>query len=442
MPNFRRTSVRKPAFHRTAAVAVLTVFVSSLASAATLCVNPGGNSGCKSTIGAAVSAASPHDTIVVWAGTYYEEVTISKSVSLVGAPHAWPIISALNKPVAIFVDGTAAAPNPGVADVLISGFRIRDANYEGILIANGWNVTVTNNVVADNNKSLDTSGGTCPGIPAFETNEGEDCGEGVHLMGTAHSFIVQNEIEHNAGGILITDETGPAYDNLISGNTVHDNPYDCGITLASHGPAKTLIPTATLPYGVTHNTISHNLSARNGLAVEGAGAGVGIFAPFPGTTAADNVVINNDVRDNGLPGVTMHNHAWAPSPAPAVNLNNNSIVDNYIAGNGKDTEDAATSGPTGINLFSLAPVNGTMIYGNTFGRESIDVAFRAPAGELAAHFNNFSDATGVDNLGAGTIDATENWWRCPSGPSGIKCSAATGPSIFTNPWLLTSFRGD
>ena len=46
---------------------------------------------------------------------------------------------------------------------------------------------------------------------------------------------------------------------------------------------------------------------------------------------------------------------------PPVNLNDNVIVGNHISGNAADTEDAATPGPTGINLYSVAPVWGTVI---------------------------------------------------------------------------------
>ncbi len=101
---------------------------------------------------------------------------------------------------------------------------------------NATDVTITGNDVLDNNQSLDIAAGMCPGIPAFETNEGMDCGEGIHLMATDHSSLVRQRSEHNSGGVLITDETGPSHDNLISGNFVHDNPFACGITMASHGP--------------------------------------------------------------------------------------------------------------------------------------------------------------------------------------------------------------
>ena len=294
-------------------------------------------------------------------------------------------------PNGIFINGMWAAPNAGVADVLISGFKVRNANFEGILIVNASNVTLVDNHVLDNNLSLDIAGSSCPGMPAFETNEGDDCGEGIHLMAVDHSSVVRNESDHNSGGILITDETGPNHDNLISGNSVHDNPFDCGITIASHGPATSVIPTAGLPFGVTKITVAHNDVRRNGFQVPGAGAGVGIFAPFPGTTAAGNVVIDNDLRDNGLPGVTMHNHAAFPAPAPPVNMNDNVIVGNHISGNGEDTLDAATSGPTGINLFSVAPVTGTVVSQNDIDDEAIDVAFNVPAGQMNLHLNDFNN---------------------------------------------------
>jgi parallel beta-helix repeat protein len=429
---------------RVIGVGVLALFgASSLAMAATWCVKPSGKSGCSSTISAAVAAAAPGDTIRVWEGTYKEQVVITKSLSLVAVEKGESIIDAKGRPNGIFVNGMWAAPNAGVADVLISGFKIRNANFEGILVANGSDITIVNNHVLDNDKALDIATPACPGIPAFETNEGEDCGEGIHLIGADHSSVVRNEVEDNSGGILISDETGASRNNLISGNHVHDNPYDCGITMASHGPATSVIPTATLSYGVMNNTIVHNNSSHNGFQVPGAGAGVGIFAPFPGTTASGNVVADNDLHNNGLPGVTMHNHAAAPSPAPPVNLNDNVIVGNRISGNAADTEDAGTSGPTGINVFSVAPITGTVISQNVFEDEAIDIAFKAPVGQLSVHFNDFDTwGIGVENLGTGTVNATDNWWHCHAGPEGKGCTTVSGPGVWFTPWLTSRFNNN
>lgn len=409
-------------------------------TAATLCVDEDGKPGCMATISAAVAAASPGDTIRVEPGTYHEQVVITKSLSLVASRHRMPVIDATGLNNGIFVNGMAAAPNAGVAAVVISGFNVENANFEGILVANATDVTLLDNKVHDNNRALNIAGATCAGIPAFETNEGEDCGEGIHLMGTDHVSVVRNDVGYNSGGILISDETGPSHANLITGNNVHDNPYDCGITIASHGPATSIVPSQHLPFGITNNTVADNLSVHNGYQTPGAGAGVGIFAPFPGTTNAGNVVIHNEIRNNGLPGVTMHNHAWSAF-APPVNLNDNVIVGNHISGNAADTQDAATPGPTGINLYSVAPVWGTVISQNVIDDEAVDVAFKAPAGHVEVHLNNFFDmGVGVDNLGAGTVSGTENWWKCPRGPGASGCATVEGTGVTIAPWLTSPFE--
>src|SRR5215469_7224885 len=56
------------------------------------------------------------------------------------------------------------------------------------------------------------------------------------------------------------------------------------------------------------------------------------------------------------------------------NVDDNLIVGNYIAGNGADTADAATPGPTGINVFGVAPIVGTVIADNVIKDEQVDIA--------------------------------------------------------------------
>lgn len=409
-------------------------------AAATLCVNPNGKAGCKSSIAAAVAAAPTGAVIEVEQGTYTGPITITKSLSLVAAPGATPNINATGQSNGILISGLSATPNAGVANVIVSGFNVHGANFEGILVVNASNVTLLDNHVHDNNKALTST--ACPGIPAFETNEVMDCGEGIHLMAVDHSFVLRNLVENNSGGILITDETGPTTANLIKGNTVRDNGYACGITMASHPAANAAGPIMAVDYGISHNIISYNDSHHNGLAVPGAGAGVGIFAPGPGSTNIANVVIGNTLYDNGLPGVTMHNHASVPN-APPIFFNDNVIVGNHIYSNAADTADAATGGPTGINVYSVAPMTGTIIAQNDIRDESIGVAFNAPAGStLITHFNDFGGRlTGIDNLGSGSIDATNNWWGCANGPS-AHCSWTKGTGITTTPWLTRPFDLD
>src|ERR1700679_4069492 len=60
----------------------------------TLCVNPKGTGGCYSTITAALAAAGAGSTINVAAGTYAEDVVITKSVYLIGAGSSKTIVNA------------------------------------------------------------------------------------------------------------------------------------------------------------------------------------------------------------------------------------------------------------------------------------------------------------------------------------------------------------
>ncbi|MGC2201115.1 MAG: right-handed parallel beta-helix repeat-containing protein [Stellaceae bacterium] len=408
-----------------ASTALLTTTYKS-AIAVTLCVNPG-KSGCFAKIGDAVNAASAGDTIQVASGKYPEgDIVIGKSLSLIGANSAKTIINAAGKGNGLYIDGL---DNPGLSEVVVRGFTIQNANFEGILVTNASSVTISDNRVVSNDLALNPSVPSCPGQPAFETSEDFDCGEGIHLSGVDHSTVANNFLENNSGGVLLSDDTGLTHDNLVTGNVARNNPFDCGITLASHILYAHL--PSTTPRGVDHNTISDNESSGNGLAVEGAGAGVGLFVSPPGLQASGNVVIGNRLTGNGLPGVAFHLH----TASPGQNLDNNLIVGNYIAGNGADTEDAATPGATGINVFGVAPITGTVIVQNVIKDEAVDIAANTPA-LVDVHLNNLLGKNiGIDNLDSGTVNATENWWGCLGGPGAPGCTTVAGPGVTFIPFL-------
>jgi parallel beta-helix repeat protein len=403
-----------------AASAAVIVGLNHPALAATACVTPGGGSGCAATISAAVAAASPGDTILVGHGTYAENVVITKPLSLIGERRENTIIDARGLANGVYVDGF---DHPGLGHVTVAGFTIENAVTEGVFVSNASYVRIADNRILDNDQGL--SGDTCSLFVPPDNPQGEDvdCGEGIHLSGVDHSTIASNIVERNSGGILLSDDSGPTHDNTITGNTVADNAFDCGITLASHNPMG--------PNGVSHNTVAGNDVSRNGLS--GAGAGVGLFTPAPGTAVFGNVVIGNTIVGNQLPGVAMHSHA------PSQNLNDNQIVGNEIADNGADTGDAATPGPTGINVFGVSPITGTTITGNVIEREAVAIAARTPA-EVDAHFNDLMNhQVGVANSGSGTVDASENWWGCPGGPGANGCASTMGPDILFTPWLTRPF---
>lgn len=417
---------------------VVAALLAGQAPAATLCVNQTPSSGCAyTTIGAAIAGASAGDTITVAPGIYNEGVHITIPLSLVGAGAAQTAINATGQSNGIFIDGTTSAGGPNTLnEVTVTGFTVENANFEGILVANASSLTLARNRVVSNDLALhpgatDTES-SCPGLTSvhpFETDEAFDCGEGVHLIGVDHSTVTDNIVAQNAGGILLTDETGPTHNNLIEGNRIADNAYDCGITLASHPPAA--ISRSSAPLGVFGNVVANNESSKNGLAVGGAGAGVGLFAPGPHNRTSGNVVIGNRLVNNGLPGVAIHNHA----PTQNIDLADNIITGNYIAGNGPDS-DVGTMVPTGISVSGVSSISGAVISRNVFARETDDIAVNNAGATVDVHLNNFDSlGTGVANLGTGTVNATENWWGCPRGPGGPGCAAVSGSNVLTTPFL-------
>jgi parallel beta-helix repeat protein len=417
-----------------------------LASASILCVNPRGSNSCYTSIQAAVNAAGNYDVIQVAAGTYKETVVIGKPLSLLGSGAELSVIDATNLPHGIFVDGW---DHPGLQDVTIAGFTIRNALYEGILVVNASDVTIRDNHILNNDLSpgLSFTGAAigCPGQPGngiYENDETGDCGGGLHLVGTAHSIISENLIAGNADGILISDETAESHDNLVIHNTVRDNPLECGIVLASH-------PTSGSPpfgphHGVNHNTISENISTHNGVSIGGSGVGLFSDGKGPGRVSG-NVIIRNELTGNGLGGVALHTHVGPAFHLPPDDMDGNMIIGNYIADNLADLDDTATPGTVGININSGGggtPVHGTIISGNVIRDEQVDVAINTPA-DVNVHLNNLLGGNiGVANVCAfdhascaGTIDATENYWGCPVGPGNGNCSSTSGANIRFTPWL-------
>ena len=402
--------------------------ITQVASAATWCVNPSGTSGCKKTISAAVSAASPGDTIYVGRGDYKEGVIITKSLSLKGAGDRTTTIDAHGQPNGIFINGTATSPIPGVGNVAISGFTITGANYEGILAASATGVTITHNHVTKNNLSLTST--ACPGIPSFETDEAMDCGEGIHLMSTDHSIVAGNLSDYNSGGILVTDETGPNYANLITENIVKWNGEACGITLASHPAATLAHPTGPLSFGVFQNTVLKNESSYNGLN-NGGGAGVGMYAAGPG-----NYKLRQ--RRHRQPAhrqwTSRCGHARPCSPRrarPSRSATTPSSVTISV------TMEQIRKTPQLRNhrdqyLRRPAPYRHGC-YGERDGRrKTIGISFNTSATatgappQLHAHLNQFDQKTvGISTLGTATVDGTLNWWGCAQGPGKDSCATTT-----------------
>jgi hypothetical protein len=349
-------------------------------------------------IGYALSQASAGARVLVGPGTYVESanpggnVITSKLAGLTLASNRALGASAANT----IIDATGRLN--GIVDqadhTTVTGFTVENAQLEGILVEpapDTWptspsappvgltGVDIERNVVEHNDRAYDTTAPdpftACPASPT----DSDDCGEGLHLLGTSYSRVIGNRVANNVGGILVSDgglptatggptSVGPAAHNLIALNTSSDNAFDCGVTLPSHDPraVATTGANAGQPQpamaGGYDNLVVQNVSTRNG------GAGLLDATPYPGTAAYDNTFAHNFVVDNGEGGFQLHSHA------PLQDVNGNHVVANNFGENNTagdtDSGDLQTTGV--IHFSAVVPITDTLVAGNiikdnTFG---------------------------------------------------------------------------
>lgn len=352
----------------------------------TLFASPNGGSGACTRVRPcsltnAVAAAGPGATVIATSGTYDGGVVIDQPITLVGRGAVIDASSSSN-------GNGIQITGPGGSGSTVSGFKIENAEFEGILVGTApvlttsttgqaatggapvTDVRILDNVVVDNDAGFGTAAGQCFSTPSAPG----DCGEAVHLVSVTDSVVQGNYVADNAGGILLTDEFGPNEGNVIRNNQSIDNTTDCGITLGGHATA--VDPTSGQPTGaagVFDNQIVDNISIDNGVAGQGAGILLGGGAPF--AAVYDNLIRGNFASGNGLPGITLHQHF-------AGDLNGNVMVDNTLVDDNLDgdanftTLDTNTTGilvgsglPPGVPAGAVpnpGTITGTVIAHNRF----------------------------------------------------------------------------
>src|SRR3954471_3484698 len=357
-------------------------------------------------IGYALGQASPGARVLVGSGTYRES---AGGANLIPARLAGLTLAARGAEAVIDATGEPNGIVDEANDTTISGFTVENAQLEGILVepppsswpataaappANLHGVTVADNVVERNDRAYDTTApnpfAACPSSPT----DSDDCGEGVHLLGTSYSRVMHNRVADNVGGILVSDgglptatggptSVGPAARDLIAFNTSAGNAFDCGITLPSHDPRAVGADGQPQPElaGVHDNLVVHNVSKDNG------GAGLREATPYPGTGAYDNTFIGNYVTGNGEGGFQLHSHA------PQQDVNGNRVIANYFGTNNTagdaDSGDMAT---TAIILFSaVVPVTDTLVAGNVIAHNTYGVWKTANVQVNGLQSNRFFD---------------------------------------------------
>ena len=191
------------------------------------------------TIQEAIDAASPRDTIFVKAGTYYEHVSINKSISLIGEDRNLTVIDG---------SGTGNVVTVTASNVIINNFTIQRSG------SGGWSA-------------------------------------GIRVNSIGNCNITRNKIENNNFGIYLYESSN----NTISENDITANFCGVRLYLSSHNTLSKNNVTAITAndfYGIyldrsSNNTLIGNTITKN--------SEVGIWLDY----SSYNVLTGNQMSDNG-----------------------------------------------------------------------------------------------------------------------------------------------
>lgn len=238
------------------------------ASADTITVNNGGEGDYKS-IQKAINNANPGDTILVYPGTYKENLVVDRELRIIsksGSPEDTIVLAATQKEHVFKV----ASDN-----VTIRGFKIKDAsgtpgNYKyGIYLNETKNCIIDNNYISNNREGIlliDSSNNTL-----INNKLPKNIDAGIILMSSDHNTIMSNNLSSNIAGIVIIYSSS---NNRVDGNTVFKNIIGIDV----HGDNNS----------IRNNTILNN--DKSGISIE---------------SSANNAMSNNTVNSNKRNGIII-----------------------------------------------------------------------------------------------------------------------------------------
>ena len=239
------------------------------------------------TIQAAIDNASDGDEVFVKSGTYNENLTIKKSISLVGQNIGSTVVVG---------EGTTALLIQH-DNVNVTGFTFRrpstmwwyfgihlldvqhcnvfgnkiESTYNGIWIVGSKYNNVYKNTLQGNRNGIYLQDSTNNNVSKNDVRNNPDWG--LFLQGTKDNLILDNYITANGAGISL-DGDKPNTDNLIAGNTVTQNNNN-GIEITSSGS-------------------SFNKIVGNTITVNGANKGnAGIMIAYDNNLIEGNTIMGN-----------------------------------------------------------------------------------------------------------------------------------------------------
>ncbi len=267
------------------------------------------------TIQKAANMISPSDIVEVQAGTYNEQVIITR----LGASGQLITFRANGQ---VIIDGQSTRPYcikiDGADYIKIEGFTIRNATDNGILLINSANYNVLSNNTCHNNGASGIRLNNTSNYNTLLSNTCYSNGSGASAYGDRPCGIyLFNSSSYN------TLDSNVCRNNPSTGIWLEGNSSYCALTnnkAYSNGYGGIIVAG-----GTNYNTVSYNLIYSNG--------SMGVDLSYG---AHDNLFKNNAIYNNGGNGIQSNNAAYS-----------NTLKNNIVFNNG-----LTSSSAYGINMAS------------------------------------------------------------------------------------------
>ena len=380
---------------------------------------------CK-TIQRTVDVACPGEVVHVAAGTYTEQVTIGKSLTVIGAGASLTTVKApgvlsgdLNHQNVVTIEGTGVSVDLGGVTVAGPGPSGCGSIQAGVMVRNGADAAIHDNTIADirdnplsgcqNGRAILIGDHGLPSTSATATISNNTVvgyqKNGVDLRNGGTFATISNNTITGAGatpliaqnGVVVVGAAAAVLGNTVGGNEC--NHPSCGADVFTGDQSTGILvldPDAAVQ--VANNDVSSN--------------DIGVYSAAPSTTISGNELSGNRyygvVLDEGNANVTFNQIDGGNVGVAVVSFTGSS---------------ANSSGILTCNRISGAGVGVSLIDGN--GSDS-----NIPT--LTAHTNAIDgNGAGINNTTATSVDAKNNWWGCVTGPNTGGCDSASANVAFT-----------
>ncbi len=382
------------------------------------------------------AAAASGDTIDITAGTFTEQVTITKSLTITGATAATSIIKSpdvLNpdsdgQRSIIRVSGASTVVT--ISKVTVTGPVTSNCGgiNNGLYAAGGATLNLNNSIVTEIH---DTPLGGCQN------------GIGIRLGVNAFGQVGKGTVDSNT--FTVFQKAGVVVDGTGSNGTVTNN------IITGVGPTVVIAQDGIqISRGATGSAASNTVTACecdhpscSGSFNQAQASAILFFNAGANVSASNNILNNND---KGI---------YSSSTAPTT-IANNTITNNRFEGVFLDQGTANVSGnliqnnawglvvgaflvADGTSANSIGNVFTNQILGNTVTGVSVYDKDLQDAFEpnLNAHHNRiFTNVAGITANTTAPEDVQNNWFGCNGGPNTVGCDTVTGGNLDFNPWLV------